>query len=304
MDQQPAPSPSPTPPQAADGHAGQGVLWMIVAMACFVSMDSIAKELMKTHSVVQVVWGRYFFQVAVLAVILFPRLRRLLVTPNLGLQLVRSLLLLVTTGLYFTGLKYVPIAEASAIMMLAPLVVTALSVPLLRERVGPRRWAGVVIGFAGAMIVIRPGGDAMQLAALLPLVAAVTHGFYQVSTRFLSHSESVLTTLCYSALLGAMIMSTAVPFHWTPLPTLGWGMLLCAGIFGTLGHFALIKAFTLAPAATVAPFTYTNLIWAAASGFLFFGEWPDVWTFVGAAVIAGSGIYIYHREKVVKHQGP
>jgi len=303
MNQQSAPSPSPAPPQAADGHMGQGVLWMIVAMACFVSMDSLAKELVKTHSVVQVVWGRYFFQVAVLAVILFPRLRRLLVTPNLGLQLVRSLLLLVTTGLYFTGLKYVPIAEASAIMMLAPLVVTALSVPLLKERVGPRRWAGVVIGFAGAMIIIRPGGDAMQLAALLPLVAAVTHGFYQVSTRFLSHSESVLTTLCYSALLGAMIMSTAVPFHWTPLPTLGWGMLLCAGMFGTLGHFALIKAFTLAPAATVAPFTYTNLIWAAASGFLFFGEWPDAWTFLGAAVIAGSGIYIYHREKVVKHQG-
>ncbi|UTW53169.1 DMT family transporter [bacterium SCSIO 12827] len=304
MNQQSAPSPSPGPPTAADGHAGQGVLWMIVAMACFVSMDSIAKELVKTHSVVQVVWGRYFFQVAVLAVILFPRLRRLLVTPNLGLQLVRSLLLLVTTGLYFTGLKYVPIAEASAIMMLAPLVVTALSVPLLKERVGPRRWAGVVIGFAGAMIIIRPGGDAMQLAALLPLVAAATHGVYQVSTRFLSHSESVLTTLCYSALLGALIMSTAVPFYWTPLPTLGWGMLLCAGMFGTLGHFALIKAFTLAPAATVAPFTYSNLIWAAASGFLFFGEWPDAWTFVGAAVIVGSGIYIYHREKVVKRREP
>lgn len=304
MNQQSAPSPSPASPPAADGHTGQGVLWMIVAMACFVSMDSIAKELVKTHSVVQVVWGRYFFQVAVLAVILFPRLRRLLVTPNLGLQLVRSLLLLVTTGLYFTGLKYVPIAEASAIMMLAPLVVTALSVPLLKERVGPRRWAGVVIGFAGAMIIIRPGGEAMQLAALLPLIAAATHGVYQVSTRFLSHSESVLTTLCYSALLGALIMSTAVPFYWTPLPPLGWGMLLCAGMFGTLGHFALIKAFTLAPAATVAPFTYSNLIWAAASGVLFFGEWPDVWTFVGAAVIAGSGIYIYHREKVVKRREP
>jgi drug/metabolite transporter (DMT)-like permease len=298
---QPA-APAPTPPASPDAGIGQGVLWMVVAMACFVSMDSIAKELVKTHSVVQVVWGRYFFQVAVLAVILFPRLRRLLVTPNLGLQLIRSLLLLVTTGLYFSGLKYVPIAEASAIMMLAPLVVTALSVPLLKERVGPRRWAGVVIGFAGAMIVIRPGGDAMQLAALLPLAAAMAHGVYQVSTRFLSHSESVLTTLCYSALLGAMIMSTAVPFYWTPLPALAWGLLLCAGMFGTLGHFALIKAFTLAPAATVAPFTYTNLIWAAASGVLFFGEWPDVWTFLGAAVIAGSGIYIYHREKVVNRR--
>ena len=301
MDPHSAPAPSPAPDTEAG--TGQGVLWMIVAMACFVAMDSLAKELVKTHSVVQVVWGRYFFQVAVLAVILFPRLRRLMVTPNLRLQLIRSLLLLVTTGLYFTGLKYVPLAEASAIMMLAPLVVTALSVPLLKERVGPRRWAGVVIGFAGAMIIIRPGGDAMQLAALLPLLAAVTHGVYQVSTRFLSHSESVLTTLCYSALLGAMIMSTAVPFHWTPLSPTAWGLLLCAGIFGTLGHFALIKAFTLAQAAAVAPFTYTNLIWATSSGILFFGEWPDVWTYLGAAIIAGSGLYIYHREKVVKHRG-
>jgi len=296
MDQPPAPA------AVADTQAGPGVLWMIVAMACFVTMDSIAKELVKTHSVVQVVWGRYFFQVAVLAVILAPRLRRLMVTVNLRLQLVRSLLLLVTTALYFTGLKFVPLAEASAIMMLAPLVVTALSVPLLQERVGPRRWAGVIIGFAGAMVIIRPGGDAMQLAALLPLCAAVTHGFYQVSTRFLSHSESVLTTLCYSALLGALVMSAAVPFQWTPLPPHAWGLLLGAGMFGTLGHFALIKAFTLAPAAAVAPFTYTNLIWAASYGFLIFGEWPDVWTFVGAAVIAGSGLYIYHREKVVKHR--
>lgn len=290
----------PEPDASGEGQIGQGVLWMTVAMACFVTMDTMAKQLVQTHSVVQVVWGRYFFQVVILAVILAPQLRRLMVTANLRLQMIRSLLLLVTTALYFSGLKFVPLAEASAIMMLTPLVVTALSVPLLREKVGPRRWAGVVIGFAGAMVIIRPGGDAMQLAALLPLLAAVAHGFYQVSTRFLSHSESVLTTLCYSALLGALIMSAAVPFHWTPLPAEGWLLLAAAGGFGTIGHFALIKAFTLAPAATVAPFTYTNLIWAATYGLLIFGEWPDGWTIAGAAVIAGSGIYIYHREKVLK----
>ncbi|MEQ8506910.1 MAG: DMT family transporter [Rhodospirillales bacterium] len=290
----------PEPDASGEGQVGQGVLWMTVAMACFVTMDTMAKHLVQTHSVVQVVWGRYFFQVVILAVILAPQLRRLMVTANLRLQMIRSLLLLVTTALYFSGLKFVPLAEASAIMMLTPLVVTALSVPLLREKVGPRRWAGVVIGFAGAMVIIRPGGDAMQMAALLPLFAALAHGFYQVSTRFLSHSESVLTTLCYSALLGALIMSAAVPFHWTPLPPEGWLLLAAAGGFGTIGHFALIKAFTLAPAATVAPFTYTNLIWAATYGLLIFGEWPDGWTIAGATVIAGSGIYIYHREKVLK----
>lgn len=269
-------------------------------MFCFVTMDTMAKELVRTHSVVQVVWGRYFFQVVILAIVLAPRLRQLMVTDHLGLQLVRSLLLLTTTGLYFSGLQFVPLAEASSIMMVSPLVVTALSVPLLKERVGLRRWSGVVIGFCGALIIIRPGGDAVQMAALFPLGAALIYGFYQISTRFLSHSESVLTTLCYSALLGGIIMSAAVPFYWTPLAPIEWAYLVGAGVTGSVGHFALIKSFTAAPAAVVAPFTYSNLIWAAGYGILVFGEWPDQWTLVGAAVIVSSGIYIYHRESQVK----
>ncbi len=295
---------APAAPGAADRATepatGAGVLWMIAAMFCFVTMDTFAKELVKSHSVVQVVWGRFVFQVLVLSVILAPRLRALMVTENLRLQLIRSVLLLATTALYFTGLKFVPLAEASAIMMVSPLVVTALSVPVLGERVGARRWAGVVIGFCGALIIIRPGGEAMQWAALLPLGAATIYGFYQVSTRFLSHSESVLTTLCYSALVGAVVMSTVVPFQWTPLTPWQWALLFGAGAFGTVGHFALIKSFTAAPAAAVAPFTYSNLIWAAIYGVLVFGDWPDHWTLVGAAVIAGSGIYIYHREQRAK----
>lgn len=297
MSQIPAPQSDAATPA---GDVRKGVLWMILAMFLFVSMDAIAKDLVKTHSVVQVTWGRYFFQVVILAVVLAPRLRSLMVTANLRLQLVRSLLLLSTTGLYFTALMFVPLAEASAIMMVSPLVVTALSVPLLKEHVGVRRWSGVIIGFLGAMIIIRPGGDAVQMAALLPLAAACVYGFYQISTRFLSHSESILTTLCYSALLGGIITSAAVPFFWTPLTPKEWGLLVGAGLLGTLGHFALIKAFSLAPAAAISPFVYTNLIWAASYGIILFGEWPDAWTIAGAAVIAGSGLYIYRREQVRK----
>ncbi|MEK9670878.1 MAG: DMT family transporter [Rhodospirillaceae bacterium] len=277
-----------------------GVLWMVIAMFCFVTMDAMAKELVKTHSVVQVVWGRYFFQVVILAGVLAPRLRKFMMTDRLGLQLVRSILLLATTALYFSGLQFVPLAEASAIMMLSPLVVTALSAPILKEHVGVRRWSGVLIGFCGGLIIIRPGGDALQLAALLPLGAAMIYGFYQISTRFLSQSESVLTTLCYSALVGGILMSVWVPFHWSPLAPYEWGMLVGAGLAGCIGHFALIKSFTAAPAAAVAPFTYTNVIWAASYGILVFGEWPDHWTLIGAAVIAGSGLYIYRREQRVK----
>ena len=263
-----------------------------------VSMDSIAKELVKTHSVVQVVWGRYFFQVAVLAVILFPRLRRLMVTPNLGLQLVRSLLLLVTTGLYFTGLKYVPIAEASAIMYSAPLLVTALAPFILKEKVGLRRWMSVLIGFVGALIIIRPGHSAIGVGAFWMLGAAASYACYQLCTRALSHQDSALTTLFYSALLGAIIMSAIVPFHFQTPDMWGWFVMFLAGLFGTVGHYCMIQAFTNAEASAVAPYTYSNLIWATVIGFFFFGNLPDMWTYVGAAIIIASGLYIMHRENI------
>ena len=295
----PASAPANDTPSETAGNTRLGVLWMLVAMFCFVTMDTMAKRMVADHSVVQVVWGRFLFQVLVLAVILAPRLRKLMVTQNLGLQVVRSVLLLVTTAFYFSGLKFVPLAEASAIMLASPLVVVALSVPILKEHVGMRRWSGVLFGFIGAMIIIRPGTEAMQWAAFLPFAAACTYGVYQISTRFLSHSESVLTTLCYSALFGALFMSFVVPFHWTPLSATGWGLLFGAGFFGTIGHFALIKALTVAEASAVAPFTYSNLLWAALYGLLIFGEWPDQWTIAGAAVIVGSGLYIYHREQAV-----
>jgi len=274
---------------------------MLVTMFMFVSMDACAKYLVQTHDTVQVVWGRYFFHFVLLGLVLAPKLRAVVVTQNIGLQLVRSVLLLATTALFFTGLRYVPMADASSIMLASPIVVTALSMPVLKETVGPRRWVSVIVGCIGALIIIRPGTGMMQAAALFPLGAAVLYAFYQLSTRFLSQSDSVLTTLFYSASIGAIITTMMVPLFWEPLEPLEWGLMAFLGIFGGLGHFALIKAFTQAAAATVVPFTYTNLVWATLYGFIVFGDLPDRWTIIGASVIVASGLYIYHREQV--HRG-
>lgn len=269
-------------------------------MFLFTSMDAGVKYLVNHYPTVQVIWARYFFHLVLLCLVFARRIPALIQTANLGLQLGRSVLLLATTALFFTGLRFVPLAESSAIMMVTPLIVTALSMPLLREPVGPRRWLGVAIGFAGALVIIRPTGDVVQLAALFPLAAAASYAFYQISTRYLGNSDPVLTTLLYSAASGAVIASLAVPFFWVPPTALDWMLMGYAGLCGGFGHFALIKAFTSAPAAAVTPFTYSNIVWATGYGIFLYGEFPDPWTIVGAAIVAASGLYIFFREQSAK----
>jgi len=275
-----------------------GIFWMLLTMLLFVSMDACAKFLTQSMHVLEVVWGRYFFHLLILMILLAPRLKTLMTTSHIRLQLSRSLLLLMTTACFFTGLGYIPMADASSIMLTSPIVVTALSMPILKEKVGLRRWASIVIGFIGALIIIRPGTGMMQPAALFPITAAILYGFFQISTRFLSHSEPVLTSLLYSALIGTILTTLALPFFWQMPTTSEWLIMISMGMFGGAGQFTLIKSLTIAPAATVAPFNYTNLIWATLFGFVIFGDLPDRWTITGAVIIVASGLYIFHREHI------
>ena len=265
-------------------------------MLLFVSMDACAKYLTQSLHVLEVVWGRYFFHLLILMILLAPRLRSLMTTSHIRLQLSRSLLLLMTTACFFTGLGYIPMADASSIMLTSPIVVTALSMPILKEKVGLRRWASIMIGFIGALIIIRPGTGMMQPAALFPISAAILYGMFQISTRFLSHSEPVLTSLLYSALIGTIVTTLALPFFWQMPTSSEWLIMISMGLLGGAGQFTLIKSLTIAPAATVAPFNYTNLIWATLFGFIIFGDLPDRWTITGAVIIVASGLYIFHRE--------
>jgi drug/metabolite transporter (DMT)-like permease len=189
-------------------------------------------------------------------------------------------------------------AEANGILFVTPILVAALSAPLLGERVDWRRWVGVAVGFAGALIIIRPGSGAMHLSALFPLGSACLFALYQIATKELSLTDSTMTTLFYSGVVGALLTSLAVPFFWiTPSPS-EWFFLVILGVLSGSTHFCLIRAFESAPAATVAPFMYSTLIWATMSGYVFFDDLPDIWTLVGAAIIAGSGIYIAVQERL------
>jgi drug/metabolite transporter (DMT)-like permease len=277
-------------------EARRGIAWMLFSVLIAAGMDATSKYLSQFYPVMQIVWARYAFQAIPLMLVLAPRLPRLMRTTRLGMQLVRSALLLGATITFITGLKKLPLTEASTILFLAPLIVTALSVPMLGERVGPRRWLAVAAGFLGAMIVIRPAGEVVNLWVAFPLATAFLYAFYMVATRQLSRTDSSLTTLVYTGLVGTLVMSAIVPFDWVAPDARGWALMVLLGIMGSLNHFALILAFRSAPAAVISPFDYSRLIWATVLGFLLFGHLPDGWTILGATVIVGAGLYVYRRE--------
>jgi drug/metabolite transporter (DMT)-like permease len=276
----------------------RGVLMMCVAVACFGAMNTFVKELrVQELPVVEIIWGRYFFH-TILVLALFPkRIPTLLSGSDKGLQICRSILVLAATACMFTAVGFMPLADAVAITFIAPLLITALSVPFLGERVGLRRWIAVCVGFAGMLVIIRPGGGLFQPAALLPIGVTVFYAMYQIITRMISHRTDPINSVFYTAIVGGILMSAIVPFFWQT-PTLEqWGMLLAAGLLGGLGHWAIIIAYQRAEAPLIAPFAYTELVWATMLGLTFFGDFPDLWTLVGAAIIAASGVYILQRER-------
>lgn len=275
---------------------------MLLAVMCFVILDTLAKLLSESYPVWQVVWARYAFHLLLIVFVLRDDLPRTLRTRRLPLQLFRSLLLVVTTGLFFLGLRLLPLAEAAAVMLLGPLFVTALSVPILGEKVGLRRWAGVFVGLIGALIIIRPGSEVFAYAALLPLAAALVNAFYHITTRLLSHSDSSMTTLTYSSLVGALVMSLGLPFFWVTPDLVGWLMMIAVGMIGGTSHFFLIKSYAEAPAAVVAPFGYSNIVWAVIFGFVVWGDLPDFLTLLGAVILVASGLYVFQREQLHRRQ--
>ena len=276
------------------------ILWMLVTMGLFVSMDAIAKTLTTDLPPGQIVWGRYIFHALFLGLFLNRRLIAAMQTKRLGLQLTRSAFLLITTMFFFSGLKYLGLATMSAIMFITPLVVTLLSVPVLGEPVGWRRVVSVIVGFIGALIIIRPGSEALGIAVLLPLAAAFFNSAYHLATRVLARTDDSMTTLVYSAVVGGVLSNFALLAGWVQPDAIQWLKLMTVGLIGCLSHFALIKAFSLANAAVVSPFAYSSLIWATLFGVTIFGELPDRWTIIGALVIVGSGLYIAYRERVKK----
>lgn len=291
-----------SPDLSIDGQPGAaraGILLILSASVFFAFLDTGAKYLSETYLILQIVWARYFFQM-VLPPFMVGRRQLLHVarTNNLGLQALRSLLLLGATVAFFTAIRFIPLADATAISFVAPLLLTAFSIPLLGEKVGVRRWAAVVVGFCGALIVIRPGLVVMHWAATMPLLSAACFSLYQITTRKLAAIDSPITTFFYTGAIGAVVTTLVVPFVWR-WPTLnGWVLMVCLGVLGGLGHYCLIQAFRRTLASTLAPFNFVSIVWMGVLGYVVFDDLPDIPTIVGTSVIIASGIYVFHRENV------
>jgi drug/metabolite transporter (DMT)-like permease len=275
----------------------RGALLLIAATLCFATMDAVGKSLMEAYHPFQVVWARYAAQAALVAALVAPRIATVARTRYLRLQILRSALLFGATLTGFWAFSIMPLADATAVFETAPLWITALAALVLGEKVGPRRWAGVAAGFLGAMLIVRPGAAAFQPAALLPLVAALCFASYSIATRFLGRDESPWTTFLYTAAIGAGVASLFVPLVWTTPGAFDAARMVAMGAIGGAGQFFVILAFTAARASAIAPFTYVGLIWAIAYGWFGWGHAPDAWTAAGAAVIVGSGLYVWSRER-------
>ena len=278
----------------------KGIWLFCCAILLFSIMDLVAKDLMGRHSATQVVWARYTSQFVWTIVFLAPRLLEMVKTRHMGLQLIRSACLFGGTFFFFSALKFLELAEAVAIFNISPLMITILSVFLLKEMVGIRRWVGVMFGLAGALIIIQPGSDLFSYASLLPLCASVCFAGYAVSTRFLGSDEPHVTSFFYTTLIGTIAASLLVPFVWEMPNTRDAIAMSTFGIIGAVGHLLLIISLGYAAASVVAPFTYFGVLFGTIWGAVFFGEIPGISTLIGAIVIVGAGIYVWHREKSAK----
>ncbi len=275
-----------------------GISLMLAAMAVVPLMDGVAKHLSGSFPVLQVVWARYFFHLLILLpVVLWRHGANALLLRRPWLQIVRGGFLLGSTILFFAAIAVMPIADALALVFVAPLVVTALSPLILGERVGPRRWIAVSVGFAGVLVIVRPGLGAFHPGMLLALGAGVIYAFYSLATRKLSGSAPPLVTLAYTALLGALVMTAAVPAVWTPPDTTDLLWMVLMGALAAGGHFLVIKSFEYAEASLLAPLGYSEIVMATVVGYVFFGDFPDGWTWLGVAIVIASGVYVSVRER-------
>lgn len=267
-----------------------GVLLILVSCLVLATHDGLSKHLTLLYPVFLVIWARYMAQTVLMAALFAPRMgRRVFHTLRPGLQLCRGLSLVSVSMLFISGLSFIPLAEATAVIFLTPLLVTIASA-LLGERVSRSQWLAVGCGLIGVMIIVRPGGALFTPAILLPFGAAVSFTLYQLVTRRLSATDHPVTSNFLTSVVGSLVMSVLVIFNWQT-PTLHDALLMAAlGAMAMSGHLLLTNAFRFASAATLAPFTYAQIIFAGVVGFFAFGHVPDLGAILGMTIIIASGL--------------
>ncbi|MFT3718823.1 DMT family transporter [Pseudorhodoferax sp.] len=270
---------------------GLGIALTVLATLCFAALDTVSQYLGPAVPVLMMVWLRYLTQAGLTAALLLPQHgRALLRTRAPHWQLLRALLMVTSNTLAFLSLRHVPVGEFTAVMMLAPLAVTVLAALLLGERVRPVGWALVAGGLLGALLVVRPRGGGFQAALLLPLLLVLANAGYQVVTSRMVRTEHPGTTHFYTGLIGLACCTLALPWGWAPMAEGRlWALAALVGALGSVGHYLLIRAYSLAPAARLTPFLYCQVGFATLAGWLAFGHRPDGWAWLGIGLIALCG---------------
>ena len=283
-------------------HPLKGVLFFMTAIFLISVVDTVCKVFTKDLHSIQLVWG-YFVGINLTLWVFFlfkgekfSNLRR---TERPLLQIIRPAFLVCSISSLFIGLTYLPIAEATVIGFVAPLFITALSVPILKESVDIHRWSAVAIGLVGVIIIIRPGGDLWHLASVMPLLGALFFALFQIITRLLAATERTHTTLFYTGLGGLAWSSLIVPFVWVTPSITHIFVFLSTGAMGAMAHLCMISAFDRAEASLLAPYNYTKLIWVSVLGYLIFNDVPSLDMWIGAIIIVSAGFYVLYREKKI-----
>ncbi|HRX37360.1 MAG TPA: DMT family transporter [Aestuariivirga sp.] len=278
----------------------KGILMMAIAIMFFAMLDGQAKFVMLSLPAPVAVFFRYFVALLVsVALLVRAGGPSLLLTQHPALQVLRGVLLLTSTGLNFIAISHLQLAQVAAILFTIPLWVCALSVPLLGERVGIRRWSAVLIGFLGVLVVMRPGTSDFHWAMLCSFASSLCGAVYNIVTRKVGARDRAETSLFYVGLVGAAVAALPLNWYWQMPQGIQWIPLIGMGLCGGIGHLLLTQAHRLAPASLLAPFTYTQIIWMIIIGYVAFGNVPDHWTLIGASVVVASGLFVFARERTL-----
>lgn len=298
-----SPLPGAAPSRLADSSDQKaritGIGMMCIALIAFSMLDATAKWLGQSLSSIEIAWARYAGQFALSLFIINPwaapgvwRTRRL------WLQIVRSLLLVATTVANFFALQYLQLDQTMSIVFSTPFFVALFAGPLLGEWIGPRRWIAIMVGFAGILVIVRPTTEGLHPAVIASLLGALCYAFYNICTRLLAATDSTATTMFYSSTIGAVLLTIPLPWFWsTPTDPLVISNMALMGLYGGGGHLLLVLAHRRAPAAVLAPFLYSQIIWMILAGWLLFGQVPNQWTLIGSGIVIASGLYLLSRER-------
>jgi drug/metabolite transporter (DMT)-like permease len=276
-----------------------GIGFVSLTYLCFTLLDGSAKWLVQTVPVLVVVWLRFLTHTLIASALLFPvRGLALVRTSHLRWHLVRGLMFVAMTGMNFWALQYLQLTVTASIFFTVPILIALMGAPLLGERLDARRWAAILVGFAGVLVIVRPGSEAFHPAMMLSMANAVLVAVFNLMTRKLAAYDSPETIQFLPAVVASVVLAPFALAVWeSPQSGFEWFMLCMLGVFGGTGHYLLAMAHRYAPASTLAPFLYQQILYMALFGYLVFGTLPDAQVWLGAAVVIASGLYLFARER-------